>query len=621
MVKLLRLTSTDDCNFEADLDAGIKLGENASIGLQNLTFESIDFTAFTMAGDRTTISFSQNRSGGGVNDTPPFFNFNESNLTSASYTSANINQFYEDIEATLNSCCFMKSAEGDGSAYASFKVLSPSRENNLDKVVIVYKLTPMIMMFNQNSNGDVRPGRLTLFRQSRNGNDTGDFEVEVDDKSNDGTNLGNLNLKTGLLAVSDRQHYIYPNENSFAGTTFIDNIKWSQGSGMFMVRVADVVDNGGAADTNGFSIGFTSKNIESRTDNGKQVLPTEDILFEVRIKRPQDEYFILTPLMNGVPVTSGTSPSRVGIATGLTNDLLVFEKNGNNIKIRIKQSNPQLDSIVVDFPLSREQMKLDLFPYICVFGEKTKALVGFPNITIDGIINPLDIDGSDYSNDQLLITGDTQEIMGEAKNCFEILAPQGFSGIVPLPDNKWWDNSDYIYGGANPVLQMNGSVLRLLGYSNEIYPSNIQYSIQKPDTLIPFDESEAPFEAEHPFRQFDLIPTGLPDLTNSDNYIVLLDSNPLFSYDASKFDYTDTRNISAKVNNIKRGRRKSILATIPINNNSGIVEYRANDPIYIDFDNKFPQELKNIRLRVLDKNFDEVATTGESVMTLLLKDK
>ena len=621
MVKLLRLTSTDDCNFEADLDAGIKLGENASIGLQNLTFESIDFTAFTMAGDRTTISFSQNRDGGGINNTPPIFNFNESNLTSASYTSANINQFYEDLEATLNSCCFMKSAEGDGSAYASFKVLFPSRENNLDKVVIVYKLTPIIMFFNNNDDGNVRAGRETLFRQSRNGNDTGDFEVELDDKTNDGTNLGNLNMKTGLSAVSDRQHYIYPNENSFAGTTFIDNIKWSQGSGVFMVRVADVVDNGGAADTNGFSIGFTSKNIESRTDNGKQVLPTEDILFEVRIKRPQDEYFILTPLMGGVPVTSGTSPSKVGIATGLANDLLVFEKNGNNIKIRIKQSNPQLDSIVVDFPLSRAQMKLDLFPYICVFGEKGKALVGFPNITIDGIINPLDINGSDYSNDQLLITGNTQEIMGEEKNCFEILAPFGFSGIVPLPDNKWWDNSDYEYGGANPVLQMNGSVLRLLGYSKDLYPSNIQYSIQKPDTLIPLDASEAPFEDDHPFRQFNLIPNGLPDLTNSDNYIVLLDSNPLFSYDASKFDYTDTRNISAKVNNIKRGRRKSILATIPINNNSGIVEYRANDPIYIDFDNRFPQELKNIRLRVLDKNFDEVATTGESVMTLLLNDK
>jgi len=624
MVKLLRLTSTDDCKFEADLDAGIKLGEEASIGLQNLTFESIDFTAFVMAGERTFISFSQNRAPA-LSNQPPVFNFNESNLTSRGYTSQNINQFYEDLEATLNECCFMDgSAAALGNAYSSFAVVFPSRENRLDKVVIVYKLTPMIMMFNSNIDGDVRQPRLALFRQSRNGNATGDFEVEVDDKSNDGTNLGNLNLKTGLLAVSDRQHYIYPNENSFAGTTFIDAIKWSKGSGMFMVRVADVVDNGGAADTNGFSIGFTSKNIEERTDNGTKVLPTEDILFEVRIKRPQDEYEILTPLMGGVPVTSGTSPSRVGLATGLTNDLLVFERNGRNISIRIKQSNPKLDSQVVNFNLTREQMKLDLFPYICVFGEKGNALVGFPNITIDGIINPLQEDTADFSNDFLRITGDCQKIMSEGKNCFEILAGQGFDGIVPLPDNNWWvslndDTEPYI--NANPILRINGSVLRLLGYTNDLYNENIQYEIEKPDTLIPLDEREAPFDEEHPNRQFNLIPNGLPDLTNSDNYIVMLDSNPLFSYDASKFDYTDTRNLSVKVNNIKRGRRKSILATIPINNNTGIVEYRANDPIYIDFDNRFPQEIKNLRLRVLDKNFDEVRTTGESVMTLLLNDK
>ena len=48
MVKLLRLTSTDNCNFLADLDAGIALGENASIGLQNLTFESTDLPHFLL---------------------------------------------------------------------------------------------------------------------------------------------------------------------------------------------------------------------------------------------------------------------------------------------------------------------------------------------------------------------------------------------------------------------------------------------------------------------------------------------------------------------------------------------------------------------------------------------
>jgi len=155
--------------------------------------------------------------------------------------------------------------------------------------------------------------------------------------------------------------------------------------------------------------------------------------------------------------------------------------------------------------------------------------------------------------------------------------------------------------------------LRLMGFDYTTYPNNLEYVIQRPTTLIEYD---GPF-----CRQFNLIPDGLVDLTNSDNYIVLLDSNPLFSYDASKFDYTDQTTTNLNINNIKRGRRKNILATLPVNNNNGIVEYRANDPIYIDLDNQYPQVIKNLRLRVLNKNFDVVETRGQSVMTLLLKDK
>ena len=50
------------------------------------------------------------------------------------------------------------------------------------------------------------------------------------------------------------------------------------------------------------------------------------------------------------------------------------------------------------------------------------------------------------------------------------------------------------------------------------------------------------------------------------------------------------------------------------------MEYQPNELVYIDFDNKFPQILKNIRLRVLDKDFNQIKTAGESILTLLIKD-
>ena len=46
MVKLIRLTTTDNATFESNLDSEIKLGSNAQVALRNLTFES-DFDVFS----------------------------------------------------------------------------------------------------------------------------------------------------------------------------------------------------------------------------------------------------------------------------------------------------------------------------------------------------------------------------------------------------------------------------------------------------------------------------------------------------------------------------------------------------------------------------------------------
>ena len=93
------------------------------------------------------------------------------------------------------------------------------------------------------------------------------------------------------------------------------------------------------------------------------------------------------------------------------------------------------------------------------------------------------------------------------------------------------------------------------------------------------------------------------------------------SFDASKFNYEKGGGgVALPKSTHKRGRRLNILATLPVNDTTGIVEYNANELVYIDLDNTFPQVLKNMRLRVLDKDFSEIKTIGESVITLLIKD-
>jgi len=620
MVKLLRITSTEDCIFEADLDAGIALGENASIGLQNLTFESIDFTSFSINSNNNDVSFSLNRLDGDYD----VFEFLSRDLTIKSYTSATLIEFWKDLEATLNECLKMDFLGDTGTAYASFRVLYPNPELNIEKVVIVFKLTPMQMMFNFNSTGAARAGRFALMAVSRMGGiATGDLEIDKSPNSS-GNNLGNTNMAATLGAVANRQHYVYPREGSFGFQNNFEMIEWSRGSGMYMVRIQTLVDNLGNANTNGFSIGFSTFNLQETTSEGTQQIDDDEVFFEIRVKRPQDFYEFITPdSAVGVPTISSTQP--FSVSAGQQNDHMIFQREGRVIKGSIFNTSAVggVQVPLFTYTLTREQMKQDYLPFFCLFGEKGKATLGHPNITFNPIINPLGVDGSFYNNDTYTITGLEQGILespggggpGSGDNCFAHMAAAaspGFANIVPQPDDSWFDKANPLV--ANTVLKLNGGILRLMGFDDTTYPNNTEYILQSPLT-------DLNFLSETEYLQFNIIPDGLIDLTNSDNYIVMLDSNPLFSYDASKYDYTDDTNISLNVSNTKRGRRINILATIPVNNNNGTVEYRANDPIYIDLDNKFPQVIKNLRLRVLNKNFDKVQTTGESVMTLLLNDK
>ena len=116
---------------------------------------------------------------------------------------------------------------------------------------------------------------------------------------------------------------------------------------------------------------------------------------------------------------------------------------------------------------------------------------------------------------------------------------------------------------------------------------------------------------------FMFIPTSDFQVTTSDNYVVVLDSQPVLSYDGS---LTQGREINNPVA-AKTGKRMNIIATIPDNDNeSGLVEFNAREIVYIDLDNSFKQNISNLRLRVLTKQLQPLNTSGISVMTLLLKD-
>ena len=112
-------------------------------------------------------------------------------------------------------------------------------------------------------------------------------------------------------------------------------------------------------------------------------------------------------------------------------------------------------------------------------------------------------------------------------------------------------------------------------------------------------------------------------IQQSDNFIVTSESVPLDSHDASRVHYVD-QPVGTYINpeSDKMGRRKNILMTIPVNDNSGLVEYESSTPIFIDINNAEEMNLKNLNFRILNKDFKPIQQSSETaIMTVLIKSR
>lgn len=67
----------------------------------------------------------------------------------------------------------------------------------------------------------------------------------------------------------------------------------------------------------------------------------------------------------------------------------------------------------------------------------------------------------------------------------------------------------------------------------------------------------------------------------------------------------------------QNGRRLGILATVPQEDSDFIVTYQPKYPLYLDLDNSSDKEVKNINIRVLDRDLTPIVIDGEAVAVLL----
>ena len=230
------------------------------------------------------------------------------------------------------------------------------------------------------------------------------------------------------------------------------------------------------------------------------------------------------------------------------------------------------------------------YPYMYINGGSANCVVDMVNITIDPFIE---------GNQDWLITGKSNE--SGRNNSYQALLDSATSvvrdAIPQVSDDQWSIGID-----KTAKLTLYNQVWNTLGFSKNGKGSGNTSEEQDIGKEI---EGVTRWDAER-----------LPVVKDSDNFLVVSDSLPLDSYDASTGGYSNQAQ--------KIGKRKNILITIPVNdNNSGLVEYETNTPIFIDINNASEVNQKNLNFRLLRSDFSPIIASEDerAIMTILLADK
>ena len=381
--------------------------------------------------------------------------------------------------------------------------------------------------------------------------------------------------------------------------------QWCKGSSVFWARINRLNDNTGASDTNGMEIGLSTYNGQ---DTSLQI-KDEDIYFSLRVKKPTDDIEFIVPQAGFVPGgtavgSTGNTPTNPVKGNTAEQDILFIqrervENSSAEIQTRIRGyifRDGQVPLLIFSHALTKENQDVPLYPFICMYGGDNNARFSQPSMTFD----PFEIDNKAADSYMDLINPKYGNNFAGVSTFAEILAAYNTPNETDIPDLKeGWYADQY---GLTAVTQLNidRSILKFMGFPNSIAGDGTGRHVFEPTistSLVPFG--------------FTLTPTYVFQATTSDNYVVVIDSNKVISYDCSQTNVANDDVV---------GKRMNIIATIPVSDSTGVVEFQSNEVLYIDMDNKAPTAIRNLKLRVLDKSLQEITTNGMSVMTILIKD-
>ena len=356
------------------------------------------------------------------------------------------------------------------------------------------------------------------------------------------------------------------------------NDDFIRGAGVFRCKIADFTANGSGNRDNGFEIGLSD--VSPTTFINNTDMKNSERTFMIRFNRVGEVYTFLETRAEGdtgAETDSTVTATKGASATLTTNDIIelkleqgeivgnVYMHDGSNyVKHQIFRNTLYGDLSEDAERVNELDAFYDLHPYIVMYGN-----VGDVAIC------------------------DIQHSLRESKM---INYQQRTNPDTSLPKITY-------LAGANPI--DTGS-----GYARQGFLSLQSIEIAR---YLGFNSKEilsnpVEFDGIGTLPNFKMIADEVfKPAIYSRNFIIEMQNISLTSYDS-----------------LYNGR-KSILATIVDGNDltingQDIISYEPSEITYIDIDNMFERNIRNIKLKIIDKNLNQIKIQGLAVLTILIKE-
>lgn len=567
-MKLIRLVTDDNGNFRSSFGNDIVVKKDSKMALLNLTFQT-NIGTFVTVENGNQITFRSDKDDADSEQTIT--------IPERSYNVSEKADFYKDLQHALNKTLQSVNARGNGnfsynSVFSAFRIAT----DDAGLKTVEYRYAPFVNyglgVINPQNNQRIP---IAIYQESL---------VTV------------TTVSEGVVSIA---------KNATGGATTgtearlvpLNGRRLNDGNSFFSCRIKLTNDNGSGLQDNGFGIGLSKTNLG--LDHLSEEIAITERNFEIRFNRATENYKYID-VVGTAEKDSGILPQRVGAGQPLTDhDVLFFEVSGNTLEMGFLY-DAGANGVRHVFATTEIKAGEELYPYLYFRGTAANCVVDCVNYSVDPWLPGFA--GQDDGNEQWQYTG--EEDNGYDNGYGDIIDSGGVIGrvISQITQNRFYVGTQY-----QLKLIMPGTIWRALGFNQFKAGINGGFLNVK-------------IGANYGRKWWQTWTARvLPVAYTSDNFIIESMNIPLDSYDASAVEYGANPAVPNPITEMA-GRRKNILMTIPVNDNtSGLVEYESSTPIFVDLDNANELNLKNINLRILRKDFSPIVQGDQTaIMTLLI---